>query len=134
MSRTIMRTTGLMLLILLVCLGVGGIAVYTQCEALKAKPITPIYPNAVLVNENVQGLSGPNPFVVEYFTSIDAPEKIVDFYKRSAKCTINPTRTLCEGEARSYGHYSVYIDTPSVKEAISNFFVEISWNGCAWFR
>ncbi|MBX3083056.1 MAG: hypothetical protein KF716_15605 [Anaerolineae bacterium] len=133
MVRKSLRVVGLSLIFLFLCLGTCGIATLIQCEMVKAKPEVLIYPNAVLIQENTVGLGGSRPYVAEHYTSVDAPEKIVEFFEQHSTCVFNARRNYCRGSATPYGTFDVYLET-GVSGNGSRYLLEINWDACAWFE
>lgn len=114
------------------CLSAGGIFIVAQCTYLKTVPTIPLLPNAVQTNKSVRGIEAGYPFVTEAYVSSASREQIISFYREHGSCPSIVSGATCGGKASPFGEYSIYISPTSTE--LTNFSVEITWQGCAWFK
>ncbi len=125
---------------LLVVVGVIGLlvcatAIVVNCELSKSPPQASVYPGSVLLDQRITGIGRSRPIATYYYSSSDAPEKIVSFYSARGSCGVGERssgRELCRGDAVPFGEYFVYIDLDSyLTRTTTGFALEVRWHGCS---
>ncbi len=128
------RFTVLILAVALL-LGICATAVVVRCDQLKSPPQAPVYPASTLSRQRVSRLGGDWSGADYYYTSTDAPEKIVAFYTEKGSCGEGERvsgRESCHGNAVSFGEYLVYVDLGSyASQGMTSYNIGVLWRGCS---